>query len=130
MKPYRERDDAMQTNLPTPVLVEEIQAEMIEFSQQDDVMSGSIRMQNSDVLVNLGEKLQHLPLLEHEQLAALISELVDLFPDTPWRTTQVLHDVDVGDAHAIKQHLYWLNPVKLEAMKKEVEYIYANPRHH
>ena len=93
-------------------------------------MSGSIRTQNSDVLANLGEKLQHLPPLEHKQLAALILELVDLFPDTPWRTTLVHHDVEVGDAHPIKQHLYRLNPVKIEAIKKEVEYVYANPRHH
>ena len=80
-------------------------------------------MQNSDVLANLGEKLQHLPLLEQKQLTGLILELVDLFPDTPQRTTLVHHDVDVGDAHPIKQHSYRLNPVKLEAMKKEVEYM-------
>ena len=86
-------------------------------------MSGSIRLQNSDVLANLGEKLQHLPRLEQKQLSALILEFADLFPNTPRRTTLVHHDVDVGDAHPIKQHPYRLNPVKLEAMKKEVEYM-------
>ena len=33
MKPYTEREDTGQTSLPTPVLMEEIQADMLEFSQ-------------------------------------------------------------------------------------------------
>ena len=45
MKLYTERDDARQTSLPNPVLVEEILAEMIEFSKWDYVMSGSTKLE-------------------------------------------------------------------------------------
>ena len=49
-----------------------------------------------------------------------------LFPDTPSRTDQVLHDVDVGSATPIKQHPYRVNPLKLEIMRKEVAYMLEN----
>lgn len=125
LKPYTVRDKTEQV-LPRAVLVEEVQAEMGEFSKQDAVMSGSIRLKNSDVLANLGEKLQHLSLSEQSQFAVLILEFVDLFPDVSQRTTLVQHDVDVGDACPIKQHSYRVNPIKLQAMKKEVEYMLAH----
>ena len=105
LKPYIARDKAEQV-CPHVVLVEEVQAEMGEFSKQDAVISGSIRLKNSDVSVNLGEKLQHLSPSKQSQFAALMLEFVDLFPDVPRRTTLVQHDVDVGDACPIKQHLY------------------------
>jgi len=38
----------------------------------------------------------------------------------------VSHDVDVDDSRHIKQHPYRINPVKLEAMKKEIDYMLSN----
>jgi hypothetical protein len=34
------------------------------------------------------------------------------FSDVPNKTTDACHDVDIGDAAPIKQHIYWLNPLK------------------
>ena len=49
-----------------------------------------------------------------------------MFPDVPGKVTAVHHDVDVGDAHPIKQHPYQMNPIKLAAMRQEVEYLLQN----
>lgn len=78
------------------------------------------------MLANLGKKLQYLPEEERTQLSELVLEFADLFPDIPRRTNLVCHDVDVGDARPIKQYLYRVNPVKLQAIKKEVEYMLAH----
>ena len=50
----------------------------------------------------------------------LVFQLVNLFPDTPSRTDQVVHDVDVGEAVPIKRHLYRVNPLKLKVIREEV----------
>ena len=34
-----------------------------------------------------------------------------------------MHDVDVGNAHLIKQHPYRVNPIKLEKLRQEVQYM-------
>ena len=44
----------------------------------------------------------------------------------PRQTTLVSHDVEVGDSRPIKQHPYCVNPVKLEVMKKEIDYMLSN----
>jgi len=67
--------------------------------------------------------MQHLSASRQAQLSLLLNEFIDVFPDVPTQTTVTLHDVEVGDAHPIKQHPY---PLKLEVMKKEVEYMLAN----
>ena len=56
----------------------------------------------------------------------MLNEFINVFPDVPTQTTVTLHDVEVGDTHPIKQHPYHINPLKLEVMKKEVEYMLAN----
>ena len=60
------------------------------------------------------------------QLAQLIMNYKDLFPDVPTKTTVVHHDVDIGDASPIKQHPYRANPLKLEAMRTEIKYMLDN----
>jgi hypothetical protein len=49
-----------------------------------------------------------------------------LFPDVPPQTDVIYHDVDVGDATPIKQHPYRLNPMKMEIMDKEIDYMLEN----
>jgi hypothetical protein len=39
--------------------------------------------------------------------------------NVPNKTTDACHDVDIGDAAPIKQHPYWLNPLKREVMRNE-----------
>jgi hypothetical protein len=48
------------------------------------------------------------------------------FSDVPNKTTDACHDVDIGDAAPIKQHLYWLNPLKREVMRNEIQYMLDN----
>ena len=81
----------------------------------------SMKLQNSDVLSHLSDKLGHLPEKEKNVIKLLVEEFSDLFPDVPGRTTAACHEVDVGAAHPIKQHPYWLNPTKLAAMRQEVD---------
>ena len=56
----------------------------------------------------------------------LLLEFDHLFPDVPTRTDQVYHDVDVGNADPIKQHLYRLNPSKQKCLKEEIKYLLEN----
>ena len=59
-------------------------------------------------------------------MSSLLSQFADLFPDVPGRTNLVCYDVDVRGATPIKQHPYCTNPVKLEFLRKEVEYMLAH----
>ena len=90
---------------------------------RDDVIGRSIKLKNSDVLANLQQKLCHLHVLEREEMS---SEFADSFPDVPGRTDLVCHDVDVRGATPIKQHSYLTNPVKLDFLRKEIEYMLAH----
>ena len=49
-----------------------------------------------------------------------------VFGDTPSCTTCCYHDVDVGTSPSIKQHPYRTNPIKLEQMRKEIDYMLEN----
>ena len=86
----------------------------------------SPRLKNSEVLMNLDHKLNHLPVQEKEMLKELLGEFATLFPDVPGKTTVAVHDIDVGNAPPIKQHPYRVNPVKLRLMQNEVEYMLKN----
>ena len=56
----------------------------------------------------------------------LLLEFDYLFPDVPTRTDQIYHDVDVGNADPIKQHLYRPNPSKQKCLKEEIKYLLEN----
>ena len=73
-----------------------------------------MKLQSSDVLSNLDEKLGHLSDNVQCELKQLIREREDIFPDVPSRTNAADHDVDVGDHEPIKQHPYRVNPLKTE----------------
>ena len=62
----------------------------------------SPRLKNSEVLINLGHKLSHLPVQEKEMLKELLWELTVLFPVVPGKTTVAVHDIDVGNTLPIK----------------------------
>ena len=84
------------------------------------------KLQNSDVLQNLEDKLSHLPKEEKDAIVELVHKFALLFPDVPGKTICACHDVDVGDARPIKQHAYRVNPTKLAALRKEVQYMLHN----
>jgi len=85
-------------------------------NQKEEGVGRSPRLKNSEVLLNLGQKLIHLPVQEQKVLRELLKEFAVLFPDVPGRSIVVVHDVDVGDSPPIKQHPYRVNPVKLKLL--------------
>ena len=89
----------------------------------DDI---GFREPNSEILPNLHRKLSHLTTEEQNNMKKLLLEIHHLFPDVPSHTTCVYHDVDVESAHPCKQHPYRVNPIKLEYLQKEVEYMLEN----
>lgn len=85
-----------------------------------------VRLNNSDILVNLNSKLVHLDSDKRDEIKTLIFSFQNLFPDVPSKTNVACHDVDVTGAAPIKQHPYRLNPLKLEFMRKEIKYMLDN----
>ena len=121
LKKYYEGEKVNITRVAPVAMTVEVE----DFSCRDE-LSGSVRLKNSDVLSNLQEKLGHLPAPQQKQMISLIKEFAVLFPDVPGRTDCVYHDVDVMGATPIKQHPYHTNPVKLQYMRSEIEYMLAN----
>ena len=85
-----------------------------------------IKLQNSQILNDLGTKLSHLPLVQRKELAEVITQYREVFPDVPSKTNLIEHDVDVGDSVPIKQHPYRVSPMKKELLDKEVQYMLKN----
>ena len=85
-----------------------------------------IKLQNSQILNDLGTKLSHLPLVQRKELAEVITQYREVFPDVPSKTNLIEHDVDVGNSAPIKQHPYRVSPMKKELLDKEVQYMLKN----
>ena len=85
-----------------------------------------IKLQNSQVLNDLDTKLSHLPSVQRKELAEVITQYREVFPDVPSKTNLIEHDVDVGDSAPIKQHPYRVSPMKKELLDKEVQYMLKN----
>ena len=85
-----------------------------------------IKLQNSQILNDLGTKLSHLPLVQRKELAEVITQYREVFPYVPSKTNLIEHDVDVGDSAPIKQHPYRVSPMKKELLDKEVQYMLKN----
>ena len=85
-----------------------------------------IKLQNSQILNDLGTKLSHLPLVQRKELAEVITQYREVFPDVPSKTNLIEHDVDVGDSAPIKQHPYRVSPMKKELLDQEVQYMLKN----
>ena len=85
-----------------------------------------IKLQNSQILNDLGTKLSHLPLVQRKELAEVITQYREVFPDIPSKTNLIEHDVDVGDSTPIKQHPYRVSTMKKELLDKEVQYMSEN----
>ena len=85
-----------------------------------------IKLQNSQILNDLGTKLSHIPLVQRKELAEVITQYREVFPDVPNETNLIEHDVDLGDSAPIKQHPYRVSPTKKELLDKEVQYMLKN----
>ena len=82
-----------------------------------------IRLSNSEILSDLETKLNHVPPDKRIPLIELFLNYKSVLLDVPYRTNILLHDVDVGNAHPIKHHPYQINPIKLEKLMQEVQYM-------
>ena len=85
-----------------------------------------IKLQNSQILNDLGTKLSHLPSVQRKELVKVITQYREVFPDVPSKTNLIEPDVDVGDSAPIKQHPYRVSPMKKELLDKEVQYMLKN----
>ena len=84
---------------------------------------GSAKLNNSEILNDLDQKLQHLEPQEREELKQLILEYKHLFPDVPSQTDKIYHDVIIEDSKPVKQHPYRMHPEKQKYLQKEVDYL-------
>ena len=55
-----------------------------------------------------------------------ILEYEHLLRDIPTRTDQIDHDVDIEGSKSIKQHPYRMNPIKLQYLREEIQYLFDN----
>ena len=104
---------------------------VVNTSDNDNTLDGTeighdVRLKNSEILAKIEEKMRHLDTMQKDELSQLITEYSDLFPDAPTKTTAVYHDVEIRDALPIKQHPYRVNPLKLDAMREEINYMLEN----
>ena len=114
------------TSKPVAVSVSEVTSRNPQGTDKEDIIQGKLRLKNSDVLSNLKEKLDHLPVGEKKELGKLSKEFAILFPDTPGRTTAIMYDVDVSNASPCTQHPYRMNQSKLKHQSEDIEYMLRN----
>ena len=114
LKKYIDRDNSVisSVNLVNSVPREQNQmdTEDMNFVKSDPL---STKLQNSDILTNLDQKLSHLDSDKRLELKQLILKYEHLFPDIPSRTDIIYHNVGIIDgSKSVKQHPYRMNPVK------------------
>ena len=133
LKAYHEKPKLVILNnklgLENPTLSETCAGQVAEKEEdtESEVRLGNdqqpIKLQNSQILNDLGTNLSHLSLVQRKELAEAINQYREVFPDVPNKTYLIEHDVDVGDSAPIKQHPYRVSPMKKELLDKEVQYM-------
>jgi len=78
------------------------------------------KLQKSDILRNLCQKLSHLELSQKLKLSKLIWKYKQLFSDVSTVASKTYHDVDVGSSLPIKQHPHRMNTIKQKYLKEEI----------
>ena len=86
----------------------------------------SSKLQNSDILKDLDQKLYHLDSDKRLELKQLILEYEHLFPDIPSRTDKIYQNDIIDGSKPVKQHPYRMNPVKQQYLREEVQYLLDN----
>ena len=115
----------------TPIsVVSSVPQEQSEMNSEDMNLirsdPASSKLQNSDILKDLDQKLSHLDPVQRKELKQLVHEYEHLFPDIPTRTDKIYHDVNVEDSQPVKQHPYRMNPTKQRYLKEEIPYLLDN----
>ena len=129
LKQYFDRDSSISKPITVVNIVPQ-ESNVFEPKVNSDFIDksdpGPSKLENSDVLRNLNNKLSHLEPSQQEELKQLIHEYEHLFPDIPSRTDKIYHDVIVEDCKPIKQHPYGMNPLKQKYLQDEVKYLLEN----
>lgn len=86
------------------------------------MLSQRLRKVDCQILADLDPYLSYLSPSERSDISRLLCQHLSLFLDVPSSTNVLEHDIDVGQATPIWQHLYRVNPVKRQLLRKEVEY--------
>ncbi|KAK3861774.1 hypothetical protein Pcinc_032299 [Petrolisthes cinctipes] len=81
---------------------------------------------NSSAWRNLSQKLLHLESEQAAQLISVLSQSSKVFRDVPGRTTEIVHDVDVGDASPVKLPPYRVSPSRRGILQAELDYMITN----
>ena len=128
LKKYIDRDSSviLSVNLANSVPLEQNQmySEDMNFVKSDPALS---KLKNSDVLIDLDQKLSHLSSDKRLELKQIILEYEHLFPDIPSKTDKIYHDVELIDgSKPVKQHQYRMNLVKQQILRDEVQYLLDN----
>ena len=90
-------------------------------------MKYEAKLQNSDVLNHLDDKLSHLSQDYRKQIAELSLEFQDLHRHIHLQSNSLVHDVELEEgAHPVRQSPYRLNLQKKEALDKEVAFLLEN----
>lgn len=92
-------------------------------SKEKDIVYG-LHLKISEILSNLNVK--YLPDNEIKEIFSLVNDFRNLFPDVPSKKTTTQHDVLVGDEKPIKHHPYHVNPIKVQHLRKEINFILDN----
>ena len=129
LKEYFDRDSSISKPITVVNTVPQ-ESNVFEHEVNSDFIDksdpGPSKLENSDILRNLNNKLSHLEPSQQEELKQLIHEYEHLFPDIPTRTDKIYHDVIVENSKPIKQHPYRMNPLKQKYLQDEVKYLLEN----
>ena len=129
LKEYFDRDSSISKQITVVNTVPQ-ESNVFEPEENSDFIyksdPGPSKLENSDILRNLNNKLSHLEPSQQEELKQLIHEYEHLFPDIPTRTDKIYHDVIVEDSKPLKQHPYRMNPLKQKHLQDEVKYLLEN----
>ena len=128
LKKYIDRDSFVisSMNLVNSVTHEQNQLHSEDMNSVKSDPSSS-KLQNSDILKDLDQKLSHPDSDKRLELKQLIFEYEHLFLYIPYRTDKIYDDVDIIDgSKPVKQYPYRMNPVKQQYLKEEVQYLLDN----
>ena len=115
LKEYFDRDSSILKPITVVNTVPQEPEVNSDFIDESD--PGPSKLENSDILRNLNNKLSHLEPSQQEELKQLIHKYEHLFPDIPTRTDKIYHDVIVEDSKPVKQHPYRMNPLERNTSK-------------
>ena len=76
---------------------------------------------NSAARAALASELGHLAEEQRSSLLSVLDQYPQVIKDSPGRTNEVIHDIDIGDAKPIKQSPYRVHPRQVPLVKGEID---------